>query len=277
MTILHRPGKDHGNADGLSRIPSGSTCDCPSRPIEVRNLPCAEGDQVCSYCSKAQERWERFKEDVDYVVPLSVREIQAPVTSPLAREVNATVTGKDKVETWVTEYLFEDISRMQAEDPDLKDILEWTSQQKQPLEHEVAILSPAAKSWWILRKQLNIVRGVLYHKEESKKVLIAPRKLQKFLLENCHDAPGCGHMGILKTLARLKNHATWHRMGRDVLQYVKGCATCNRQKNGTPKARASQRVSRGVTNGKSPYRCLRPHHGNSSWKSICTRHGRPIY
>ena len=241
MTILHRPGKDHGNADGLSRIPSRSSCDCPSRPIEVENLPCAEGDQVCSYCSKAQERWERFKEDVDYVVPLSVREIQAPVTAPLAIDTNATVTGKDKVETWLTEYSFEDIGRMQAEDPDLKDILEWTSQQKQPLEHEVAILSPAAKSWWILRKQLNIVRGVLYHEEEAKKVLIAPRKLQKFLLENCHDAPGCGHMGILKTLARLKNYATWHRMGRDVLQYVKSCATCNRQKNGAPKARASQR------------------------------------
>ena len=130
---------------------------------------------------------------------------------------------------------------MQAEDPDLKDILEWTSQQKQSLEHEVAILSPAAKSWWILKKQLNIVRGVLYHKEESKKVLIAPRKLPKFLLENCHDAPGCGHMGILKTLARPKNYATWHKMGTDVLQYVKGCTTCNRQKNGAPKARASQR------------------------------------
>ena len=120
MTILHRPGKDHGNADGLSRIPSRSSCNCPSRPIEVENLPCAERDQVCSYCSKAQERWERFKEDVDYVVPLSVREIQAPVTAPLAIDTNATVTGKDKVETWLTEYSFEDIGRMQAEDPDLK-------------------------------------------------------------------------------------------------------------------------------------------------------------
>ena len=166
---------------------------------------------------------------------------------------------------------------MQAEDPDLKDILEWTSQQKQSLEHEVAILSPAAKSWWILKKQLNIVRGVLYHKEESKKVLIAPRKLQKFLLENCHDAPGCGHMGILKTLARPKNYATWHKMGRDVLQYVKGCTTCKTEEWGTKGKSISEELPRRVTNGKSPYRCLRPHHGNSSWKSICTRHGRPMY
>ena len=45
LTILHRSGKEHGNADGLSRIPSRFTCDCPPRSIEAENIPCAKGDQ----------------------------------------------------------------------------------------------------------------------------------------------------------------------------------------------------------------------------------------
>ena len=72
MTIMHRPGKDHGNADGLSRVPREGVCNCSPRLIGVENLPCAQSGMDCTYCTKAHERWERFQEEIDYVVPLSV-------------------------------------------------------------------------------------------------------------------------------------------------------------------------------------------------------------
>ena len=241
MTIMHRPGKDHGNADGLSRVPREGVCNCSPRLIGVENLPCAQSGMDCTYCTKAHERWERFQEEIDYVVPLSVREVQLPISTLLERESNANAPGKNAVELWVTEYSFKDISEMQRKDDDLKDVLDWISHQKQPQEHEVAILSPAAKYWWILRDQLRIVRGVLYHAGESKEVIIAPGELRSFVLKNCHDTPTSGHMGVGKTLARLKNYVTWYKMMRDVIQYVRGCATCNRQKKGAPKAKAAQR------------------------------------
>ena len=41
MTVLHRPGIKHGNADGLSRIPDEyDFCDCYRAGSELSTLPC---------------------------------------------------------------------------------------------------------------------------------------------------------------------------------------------------------------------------------------------
>lgn len=64
MTIQHRSGKAHGNADGLSRIPATEPpCDCYDAGKDVGELLCGG----CNYCQKAQSR-SRFEEDIDDVV-----------------------------------------------------------------------------------------------------------------------------------------------------------------------------------------------------------------
>jgi uncharacterized membrane protein len=44
MVIKHRPGKNHGNADGLSRIVEDEA-GCPNylSGVELKNLPCRGG------------------------------------------------------------------------------------------------------------------------------------------------------------------------------------------------------------------------------------------
>ena len=70
MVIKHRPGKNHGNADGLSRIVEDETT-CPNylSGVELKNLPC----RGCKYCQKAHEAWTKFILDVDEAVPLTKR------------------------------------------------------------------------------------------------------------------------------------------------------------------------------------------------------------
>ena len=72
MTVVHRSGVKHGNADGMSRIPDDvQFCDCYKAGSEPETLPCGG----CKYCTRAHNQWSRFEEDVEYVVPLAVNTI----------------------------------------------------------------------------------------------------------------------------------------------------------------------------------------------------------
>ena len=73
MIVIQRPGKDHVNADALSRIPdSVDYCANYTNNIDVTQLPCFPG----TFCARAHEQWSWFFDDVDYVVPLSIRKNQ---------------------------------------------------------------------------------------------------------------------------------------------------------------------------------------------------------
>ena len=72
MEIVHRPGKDHVNADGLSRIPDPLVqCNYYSYGRDVQDLPCSG----CKSCVRKNEQWDRFHDEVDDIVPLAVRHI----------------------------------------------------------------------------------------------------------------------------------------------------------------------------------------------------------
>ena len=68
IQIKHRAGKDHVNADGLSRIPDAvDLCNCYLIGSRVEYLPCGG----CKFCVRAHGQWDRFRNDVDDVVPLA--------------------------------------------------------------------------------------------------------------------------------------------------------------------------------------------------------------
>ena len=69
MTIMHRPWVKHTNADSLSRIPSDIPfCNCFKAGCDVRELQCGG----CKFYIRAHEEWERFADEVDDIVPLSM-------------------------------------------------------------------------------------------------------------------------------------------------------------------------------------------------------------
>ena len=73
--IQHRPGRDHGNADALSRR-TEEKCNCYQAGSKLEYLPCAG----CKHCAKVRESWDRFEEDVDYIVPIATRRIETGET-----------------------------------------------------------------------------------------------------------------------------------------------------------------------------------------------------
>ncbi|RXN02216.1 Transposon Ty3-I Gag-Pol poly [Labeo rohita] len=56
--------------------------------------------------------------------------------------------------------------------------------------------------------------------------LYAPTSLRGTLLSYYHDHPTAGHLGITKTLARLKRRFFWPKMVSEVKKYVTSCTVC---------------------------------------------------
>ncbi|GFO16517.1 Pol polyprotein [Plakobranchus ocellatus] len=69
MEIIHRPGKQHGNADALSRMPHGEECPSYNASSLLTALPCGG----CKYCQRMQRSWGKFMEEVDDVIPYLVQ------------------------------------------------------------------------------------------------------------------------------------------------------------------------------------------------------------
>jgi hypothetical protein len=80
IILQHRSGKNHSNADALSRIPDSlHLCQKYRSGIKLSQLPCG----CCHFCTRAKQQWSTFEDDIDYVVPLTVRSINNLDSIPL--------------------------------------------------------------------------------------------------------------------------------------------------------------------------------------------------
>ena len=227
MEIVHRPGKDHVNADGLSKIPDPlMQCNYYSYDCGVQDLQCGD----CKYCVRVNEQWDMFHDEVDDIVPLAVRHIS---------QYESDTEPHEDV-TWVEKYTTQDLRKMQIEDNTTAQIIRWLEDDHKPSQTELALASPPIKYFWLLRRQLIVLSGMVYYQRVEQQtgsagnrggvVMVTPEPLQRIILEYCHDKPGAGHMGMNKTTQRVKRYSIWYKMLDSCLVYVRSCSVCNRQK-----------------------------------------------
>jgi hypothetical protein len=88
-------------------------------------------------------------------------------------------------------------------------------------------------------QQLVVRRGLLYLGNTDRLYIPADGPLRMRLLQECHDVPTAGHLGKDKTLEQVKRRFYWPRMDAEVLQYVRTCDACQRNK-------PSQQVTAGL-------------------------------
>src|SRR6185312_12563789 len=78
--------------------------------------------------------------------------------------------------------------------------------------------------------RLLVRRGLVYLGESDRLYIPADVALRTRLLHECHDVPTAGHLGKDKTLEQVKRRFYWPGMDADVLQYVRTCDACQRNK-----------------------------------------------
>ncbi|VDI02855.1 Hypothetical predicted protein [Mytilus galloprovincialis] len=214
--------------------------------LDIKLLPCGG----CSYCTRAQKVWSSFEDDVDYVVPLSVRSVSE-------QEEDLDETNLDSLVNcnWISESEITNMGAEQRKDQELNRLIVWLEDKKEPEEHELYLCSPSIKHLWNCKHQLVLKDGILCYKwldpVHSRLLLVVPRSLRHKILENCHDAKLSGHFGQAKTIERLKQNYIWYGLREDARNYVKSCHTCNVNKKSQRQTKgASRSISRRNSYGK---------------------------
>lgn len=187
FTIEHRPGEKHGNADALSRRP------CLS--------------DACKHCSK-QEAKEELQVDLEMCCVS-----QACLSPP----------------PWSNK----DLREAQLADTDIAPIVQWLSESKEkPNWSAVASQSESTKMYWAQWSSLRLRDGVVYRLWETPAgdsttwQLILPKALRSEVLYHLHNTVTSGHLGISKTLGRVRERFYWTGCRKDVQRWCRSCYIC---------------------------------------------------
>ena len=130
----------------------------------------------------------------------------------------------------------------QHSDGCLQKIINWIATEVEPEQRELALSSQTVKYLYLHRSQLVYENELLYYRWSDdlgdKLLFVVPESLKEEVMSMNHNLPLTGHMGIAKTVARIKKSFIWYGLSRDVELFVKSCSTCNKNKRASVKPKA---------------------------------------
>ena len=216
FSIIHRPGKDHGNADGLSRAPSSPCRQCTRPDCPPATLIFHDSDQPFDSVSTGSS------EDADLVPVQSGEDWIARLDDDLSRPVG---TSGDSFR----------ISALQREDPVCVTLHDWVLAEEFPAWAEVKSMLPELRSLWHHRNNLSVDdNGTLWRKRSSQSAqlqLLVPKAGREQLFLSYHASLFGGHLGRTRTLARLADRFYWTGMADDVKDWLSQCVACIKRKS----------------------------------------------
>ena len=216
FTIVHRSGRDHSNADGLSRVPTSPCCQCT-------RVDCPQVDTAVELADQPFDAESvGDSEDLDLVPIQSGEDWVAQLDDDLSGP--ATQTGE----------AFH-ISALQLEDTTCITLLEWIWADVFPPWKEVKGICPEIRLLWHHRNNLSVdANGVIWRKRSSQGSqlqLLVPRPARESLFQAYHASLFGGHLGRNRTLARLSYRFYWSGMSDDVKDWLRQCTTCIKRKS----------------------------------------------
>lgn len=139
----------------------------------------------------------------------------------------------------------EEIRQSQQSDPVIAQLIKLKEQHtEKPPVNIVKGLTPKVKGYVQQWEQLIVEDQILFRKwhilanQVETKLFLAPESMYSNILHTAHDLPSSGHLGIKKTLDRVRTNFYWLGLKNSVTEWVKGCDLCQKKKNPSRKARA---------------------------------------
>ncbi|KAJ8947791.1 hypothetical protein NQ318_019463 [Aromia moschata] len=130
------------------------------------------------------------------------------------------------------DWLSKKVLKDQENDPNLKPIVNWKKEDRKPTWEEVSRYSPTVKSYWAQWNSLvlsdRLLKRVLEKSDgtEERKQLIVPRNRVPEVLEEIHNGSTGGHLGVTKTLGKVRERFYWVNCTTDVKEWCKKCVVC---------------------------------------------------
>jgi len=199
--VIHRDGKRHSNADGLSR--------------KAENLESAE---------KAEPSESSFSEEEDH--------------EPNVRIVQP-VSGAETTQDESTFSVRESLAEEQQADPDFGPLVRLRLQSdRKPEITELSTESEMAKRLLNQWEQLEVRDGLVYRRIEGKPgepeslQLLTPRRKVQDVIRTSHEGQTGGHFGIKRTLDQVKRRFYWSTWKADTFRFCRKCPKCNEYHRG---------------------------------------------
>ena len=132
------------------------------------------------------------------------------------------------------------IREAQDLDLDIMMVKQWIEDGEQPQLQEISRESYFLRSLWNQWPLLEIKDGLVVRKWEVlgtdmvKWLAIVSLKCRKAVLNYSHDIRASGHLGIAKTLSKIRQQYYWPGLQNDVRTYVSGCIKCMKRKAPNP-------------------------------------------
>ena len=242
LTIEHRSGARHGNADGLSR---------------AATRLCAFNQ--CDWCKaerlkRGRQRSVRPRTNEYNILCRSTGQFIEEKTSGLTGSPGTipinliTVASDEQVDNselinkcvWVCDsYSDEQIQGLQSDDLVVKRMVELLEihQDSKPAHKLIEADAEDIKKMCMHWSEFTLRNGIVYKKPKSGDVLrlVAPRQLRDTIITHLHDF---GHQGIIKTLEQIRRRFYWIRMKDDVIRWIKCCRTCAQHKTAPPRTKS---------------------------------------
>ena len=203
FTIEHRPGKKHGNADGLSR------------------RPCTE----CRHCELQEER-EIMSDQQEHL-----RAIQST-----GKRTEESLQSKSDPETWISEWTPAQLQQWQKEDVYLQEVFKWKGAGQKPAWKDMQGRGPELRSLWAEFELMVFHDGVLYRNTNhefhprSKRQLVTPTCLRKEIFKFLHTHRTGGHVGVRKTETSILSRFWWPLIRADINLWCRQCEPCQFRK-----------------------------------------------
>ncbi|VDI48844.1 Hypothetical predicted protein [Mytilus galloprovincialis] len=228
LTVTHRAGRKHSNANALSRRPCKS-CERQesgnhTSDDETDEIQLEETDFVNQELHENEEPTPRIE-----IVRVCTR-------SQTGNQSSATPSGYC-IDGWDPD----SIRQCQFEDPDMSLIVTYLQEKKnKPDWDQVSKGTSFQKTIWRQWDRLTINNGMLYRKfycsdkddvDNFKLQLLVPKSHQKTVFKYFHDVPSAGHLGPDKMLSRIQQLFYWPAMKRSITRYCKECDQCAARKS----------------------------------------------
>ena len=110
----------------------------------------------------------------------------------------------------------------QMEDKTIYHILQWKEAGKRPEWASITHLDSTTEAYWAQWDSLAFKEGVLYHQWELTELgkvtrqLVLPKRLCTSVLKQLHDNPVRDHLGVSKTLTKVRERFYWIHCHCDV-------------------------------------------------------------
>ena len=143
-----------------------------------------------------------------------------------------------------------DLKSLQEGDRDICLIRGWLERGEKPGPADIARESYVVKTLVGQWERLEIHNELVVRKYEVQDTgminwqAIVPQSQRRLVLRLSHDVPSSGHLGIKKTLSKVRQNYYWPGLEQDVKIYVTGCETCQKGKDPIPTKKAPMKVAR---------------------------------